>query len=371
MASAAYPGGASSVVTGANVDTFIPELWSDEVVASFQSNLVVANLVTNMDHRGKKGDKVNVPAPYRGSTAAKAAATAVTIQANSEDSIGIDIDQHWEYSRLIEDIASIQALGSARAFYTADAGYQMAKTHDQFLALNWHRFNGGNMTAATFDQTAWETGYIGSTGATLFSSASGGNGTALADAGIRAIIQKLDDNDVPMSDRVLVIPPVTKAALLGIDRFTEQAFVGEAGAGNSIRNGMVGNVYGVKVYVSTNCPVIHCNSVTNESTTNFSTAALSGTSVSGSFTDFGYSTDTQDWDTTSPTDTQYRACAMFHKSALVLCTQAGVRSQTQYKQEYLADLFTVDSVFGGQGMRVGASNAGESATAGYSIIVPA
>ena len=37
---------------------------------------------------------------------------------------------------------------------------------------------------------------------------------------------------------------------------------------------------------------------------------------------------------------------MTHKDALALITQLGVRSQTQYKQEYLGDLFTADTLYG-------------------------
>jgi len=37
---------------------------------------------------------------------------------------------------------------------------------------------------------------------------------------------------------------------------------------------------------------------------------------------------------------------LLHKDALVLAEQVGVRSQTQYKQEYLGDLFTADTIYG-------------------------
>ena len=47
-----------TVTTAAN---FIPELWSDEVIASYQKNLVLANLVTRINHKGKKGDKKGEP----------------------------------------------------------------------------------------------------------------------------------------------------------------------------------------------------------------------------------------------------------------------------------------------------------------------
>jgi hypothetical protein len=37
---------------------------------------------------------------------------------------------------------------------------------------------------------------------------------------------------------------------------------------------------------------------------------------------------------------------LFHKDALVLAEQLGVRTQTQYKQEFLADLMTADTLYG-------------------------
>ncbi len=42
----------TTTTTAAN---FIPELWSDEVVADFKKALVLANLVTNFNHTGKRG----------------------------------------------------------------------------------------------------------------------------------------------------------------------------------------------------------------------------------------------------------------------------------------------------------------------------
>ena len=59
---------------------FIPELWSDETIAAYKSNLVVANLVTRLNHKGKKGDTIHIPTPVRGSATAKAANTKVYIQ---------------------------------------------------------------------------------------------------------------------------------------------------------------------------------------------------------------------------------------------------------------------------------------------------
>ncbi len=297
MTAATYPGGASSVVTKANAGVFIPELWSDEIIAAYKQNLVMANLVSKMSFKGKKGDTLHIPKPTRGNAAVKAAATAVTIQADAETEIQVLVNKHYEYSRFIEDITETQALSSLRQFYTADAGYALARQVDTDLIQLGRNSQGGDGTIA------YNKAVIASDGATLYT---GANEAAITDAGIRKVIQTLDDADVPMDNRVLVLPPVARNVMMGLARFTEQAFVGDVGSGNTIRNGQIGNVYGVKVYVSTNC-----ETATGDA----------------------------------------RIGMMFHKDAFVLAEQMGVRAQTQYKQDYLATLFTSDMLYGVKELR--------------------
>jgi N4-gp56 family major capsid protein len=320
--------------TGATQAVFIPEIWSDDVVAAYKKNLVLSNLVTKLNHNGKKGDTIHIPSPTRGSASAKAASTQVTLIANTESEIALNINKHYEYSYIIEDIAEKQGLSSMRAFYTDDAGNALAEQVDLDLHLLGAGLNGS---------TAYSTAVIGGDGTTVFdatASTNTGNGSTLTDAGIRNMIQTMDDNDVPQSERVIVVPPVERNTLMGIARFTEQAFTGEVGTGNTIRNGQIGEVYGIPVYVSTHCPWVHVNSVTGTKSVTASSAAPTG----ASYVDLlGV---TVDWNTTSPTDTKYRACLAMHKSALVHIEQMGVRTQSQYKQEWLGDLFTADTIYG-------------------------
>lgn len=49
--------GTSNNVTTTTAAAFIPEVWSDEIVAAYKKNLVMANLVRKLSHKGKKGDK--------------------------------------------------------------------------------------------------------------------------------------------------------------------------------------------------------------------------------------------------------------------------------------------------------------------------
>jgi len=281
-------------VTNTTAATFIPEIWSDEIIAAYKKNLVMANLITKMSFKGKKGDTLHIPKPTRGAASAKASETQVTLQTATESEVQVLINKHYEYSRMIEDITEAQALASLRQFYTGDAGYALAKQVDTDLVLLGRGANGGSAANAQYAG-----GIIGSTGAAYTYGSS--NAAAIADAGIRKAIQLLDDDDVPMDGRVLVVPPVARAAMLGIDRFTEQAFRGD---GTTLKTGQFGDIYGVKVFVSTNCDTAAGNSGTD------------------------------------------RVGLMFHKDWAVLAEQMGVRSQTQYKQEYLATLFTSDMLYG-------------------------
>lgn len=288
--------GNSNNVTVTTAATFIPEIWSDEIVATYKKSLVAANLIKKMNFKGKKGDTVNIPVPTRGSASAKTANAQVNLNVATENNIPVLINKHFEYSRLIEDIVDVQALASMRQFYTDDAGYALAKQVDTSVIQLGRGVNGGDGTA---DYTG---AYSGADGTTAYTGTAG----ALTDAAIRRTIQRLDDQDVPMEGRFLIVPPSSRNTLMGLARYTEQAFVGESGSANTIRNGEIGNLYGIPVFVSSNA------------------------------------------DTATDGD---RIALMGHKDFAVLVEQMGIRSQTQYKQEWLGTLFTSDTLYGVKELR--------------------
>jgi hypothetical protein len=315
-------------------DAFIPELWSNEVLGTYKGKTVMSNLVSKVPFKGKKGDTLHIPVPGRDEASVKAAETQVNLIADTATLKDVIVDKHYEYSRLYEDIAELQALSSMRKFYTDDAGYALAKRVDRELHKVGALLNGGSVAGAT---NLYESAVIGGDGDTAFSGASSGNGTALTDAGIRKMIQTLEDQDVDSAALAMVIPPVVMHDLRGIARFTEQAFVGD---GSAIKTGNVGNLYGVEIYTSSQCPWIHTNSVTDTQSVNFNSADLTAAAYED---EFGH---TVDWSTSTPTDTKYRAGLLFHKDAIALAEQMSVRTQSQYKQEYLGTLVTSDCVFG-------------------------
>tara|TARA_B100000497_G_C7686391_1_gene416083 strand:- start:550 stop:1491 length:942 start_codon:yes stop_codon:yes gene_type:complete len=298
----------SNHVTNTTGATFIPELWSDEIVAAYKSNLVLANLVNKMPMSGKKGDTLHIPKPTRGSASAKGAESQVTLIAATESEVQVSVNKHYEYSRLIEDITDVQALASMRKFYTDDAGYALAKQVDDDLFALGKSLGDGDGS----DWTHSNSFYVdAANGIAAYAEDTVAATDVFTDLAFRELIKQLDDNDTPMEGRFIVIPPSVRQTIMGIDRYNSSDFVD----GRGVMNGQIGTLYGIDVYVSSNCPVIE-------------TAAANSASA---------------------VDT--KGAIIGHKDAMVLAEQMGVRSQTQYKQEYLSNLFTSDTLYGTQVLR--------------------
>jgi hypothetical protein len=301
MTTSTYPnmGGA---VTNTTAATFIPEIWSDEIRAAYEKNLILANLVKKMGMTGKKGDIIHIPAPIRGDAHVKASATAVTIQSNTESEVQVAVDKHYEYSRIIEDITETQALASLRNFYTSDAGYALSRQVDTDLFALGKSLGDGDGSAWTnsaaffCDATNGLTAYAGDDVTTA---------DVFTDACFRALIQKQDDADVPMDNRSFVIPPSLRNAIMGVERYVSSDFVG----GQTVQNGKIGSLYGIDVYVTSNCPV---------------TETAANNTAGG----------------------EIKAAMLIHQDTMILAEQMSIRSQTQYKQEFLGTLYTADTLYG-------------------------
>ena len=317
MANVAYPG-ATGIVGVTDAATFIPELWSDEIRAAYEKNLIVANLVKKMSMKGKKGDVIRVPAPVRGTAIAKGENTAVTIQMNAELDVTIPIDKHFEYSRLIEDIVEVQALSSLRKFYTDDAGYALARQRDTDLFNCGTGLGNGTYSAAPGAAGAsWaHTACFYPSAATTLSAYAVDtvdDNDVMLDFHFRALIERMDNADVPMDGRSFIIPPSLRNMIMGVDRYVSSDFVNSG----KVAGGKIGELYGIDIYVSSNCPVLE--------------SALENTAAS--------------------TAKDIRGAFLIHKDTFVLAEQVAIRSQTQYKQEYLATLYTADTIYGVKAFR--------------------
>tara|TARA_R110000772_G_scaffold83813_3_gene177219 strand:- start:227 stop:1174 length:948 start_codon:yes stop_codon:yes gene_type:complete len=292
-------------VTNTTAATFIPEIWSDEIVAAYKNSLVLANAVNKMSHVGKKGDTIHIPKPARGAASAKAYQTQVTLIAATETDVPVSINKHYEYSRLIEDITDVQAQPSLRKFYTDDAGYALGKQVDSDLGLLAKTFGDDNGSGS--DWVHSNSFYVdAANGIAAYAVDTVAVTDLFTDLAFRELVKELDDNDTPMDNRFLVIPPSVRSQLMGIDRYVSSDFVSSQG----VQNGLIGQLYGVDIYVSNNLPVV----------------------------------ETSGDNSASAVDTV--GAIMSQRDAMVLVEQMGVRTQTQYKQEWLGDLMTADTLYG-------------------------
>lgn len=269
-----------------------------------------------MSFVGKKGDTIHLPSPRRGSAAAKVANTKVNVDFATESEVQILIDKHFARGIAIEDILEKQALTSLRRFYTDDIGYSLAVQQDTDIIQLGREANNGAGT------NVYATAYIGGDGATAYVAGSN-NETAITDPGLRRMIQRLDDNDVPMDERFIVLPPSSKNSMLGIARFTEQAFRGD---GEALKTGMFGSVYGLDAFVTTNCDTA--------SGSNAARVALIG-----------------------------------HPDAWVMVEQQGIRVQTEYELIELSTIMVADTIYGVKLIRDGAD--AEVPASLFAMAVPA
>lgn len=246
-----------------------------------KKNLVLLPLVKHYDADVKAGGQT-LEIPNVGSITAnqKAQNTVVTLNYNTETKTTLTLNKHYESSFIVEDILKVQAAYDLRSDYTMAAAYAIAEKIDSALAI---------------DMTAAFTAY-------------GAFGTALNDNLILIVNRYLDDAKAPQTDRSFVVTPQGKQEMLAIDKYIRYDAIGIGGEQNSIRNGQIGEIYGVRVYMSQNLVQL----------------------------------------TTSPNQNSH---LFFHKDAFAIALQMEPRTQAQYKQEYLGWLVTVDVLFGDVALR--------------------
>jgi N4-gp56 family major capsid protein len=208
-----------TTTTGA---VFVPEIWAKDLMNATRSNLVLANLVKRFDDEvSAYGDKIHVGNISHLTATAVTPGSDVNTQGPTETEVAIDVDQHYESSFEIHDRLKFQAKYRLAEEYKSEAGYALAKQIDSALAGLY----------AGLSQ------YVGS------------GSVQMTDANILAAKLKLDNADVPRTNRYLVVDPAAENDLLAIDKFVRYDALG---TGDAIKNGMIGKLYGMEIFSSTN-----------------------------------------------------------------------------------------------------------------------
>ncbi|MGM1019035.1 MAG: P22 coat protein - protein 5 domain protein [Bacillota bacterium] len=212
-----------------SVQHFIPTIWSARLNESLKKNLVYGNVV-NTDYEGEiKG---------QGSTVKINSIGAITI-GNYDKVAGIGnpqeldatqktlvIDQAKYFNFQVDDVDAAQANVNLLDGGIVEASYGLANVVDQYLA--------GFYTEVKAENTMGnDTTPVTPTKDTAYD--------LLIDLGVL-----LDENNVPESERFVVVPAWYYGLLLKDARFTKDP--------NVIRTGYVGDIDGMTVYKSNNVP---------------------------------------------------------------------------------------------------------------------
>lgn len=212
-----------------SVQNFIPTIWSARLNESFKKNLVYGNVV-NTDYEGEiKGQgstvKINSIGAVTIGTYDKAAGIGNPQELNTAQKT-LTIDQAKFYNFTVDDVDAAQANVDLLSGGIVEASYGLANVVDQYIAGFYTEVKAGNTIGN-------DTTPIVPTSATAYD--------LLVDLGV-----VLDENDVPESDRFVVVPAFYYGLLVKDPRYTKDA--------NVMRTGFVGSIDNMSVYKSNNVP---------------------------------------------------------------------------------------------------------------------
>lgn len=260
-------------ITTTTAAVFIPEKWTTDIIRETEANLVLAGRVKRFDslinQNMKAGDTIHIPQLSNLVANDKLANNDVTFQAPTEGEVVLNIDKHKEASFQLEDIAAIQSNSDLNSEYTSKAGYALAEAIDSDLAAL----------------------------APTFATAVGAYNTAITTDVILDAILALDDANVPQDDRSFVYTPKVKRDIIDITEYISNDFVD----GRPVQTGLIGQLYGVQTFMSTNILV------------------------------------------TGGTDTSNM---LFHKDAIALAMQRMPRTETQRMARAIATDVVTDTIYG-------------------------
>jgi hypothetical protein len=211
-------------LTTADTSGFIAQYWAQRALDVLRNQIVALQFVardTDFAEPGWRGKAITVGYPGTFSAVDKAADTPVTPQVPANgSSITLTLNKHKVVPFLVEDFAAAQANGSLMDRYIAPATIALAEQVENDVLSQFTGFTGGTV---------------------------GTSGTNATSATVRTVDQQFNTLKSPQTDRILIVSPKDKAALLGDT--TLQSFFAFSQPG-TVKNGVIGRLYGMDVAMS-------------------------------------------------------------------------------------------------------------------------
>ncbi|MCK9370991.1 hypothetical protein M0R04_13860 [Candidatus Dojkabacteria bacterium] len=289
MATGTFP---TATMSSTTLASNIPLLWGEKINEFFKLKLMIADFFTDRSSElAGGGSALYTPNLTEFTAAAKANATAVTLNNATDTKVTLTVDQWYEVSFSIEDKEAAQVKHSyyLQERYAQGAGYTIAKKLEVALA-------------ELFDN---------------FSTTVGASTTALADSEIRAAIAALENVGIDTTQDVAFFlhPNVFWKQVQNLDKFSLAV---NSPVNDPTAKTPSATLYGIPVFVSANIQYIsgtvgRTGALAHKDALHWATSPLgSGGSLSGGSMTGKY----------------------------------GVRVQSNYIPEYLATLTTADLLYG-------------------------
>lgn len=199
---------------------------------SYKKTLVYANLC-NRDYEGEiraAGDTVRVTSISRPTinTYTRNADISYEELTDAQRTLVIDQERYWAFT--VDDVDQAQARGNVVPAAMAEASYGLADQVDQYVAGLYTGVNAAN-AIGTSAITTGDAAYTG----------------------IRKLMLKLDEANVPKAGRYVVVPSWYHSLLLENTKFTD---LSASGTSEPLMNGLVGRALGATIYASNNAPLV-------------------------------------------------------------------------------------------------------------------
>jgi len=230
--------------------TFIPAIWSSKLNVKFYANTVFGD-VSNTNWEGdikNMGDKVTINNIPTISINAYTVGQSLTYEVPTPEVIELQIDKGFYFGVNVSDVLEYQSQPNLMDTFTTDAANQMKIAVDRDCFLN-------TFSAADADNIGDTAGVLSGafnlgTDASPLDFAASSNAPEILKT-ITAMSSVLDEQNVPETDRFLVLTPYERQLLMSSP--LSQAYV--TGDSQSIlRNGKIGRIDRFDIYVSNLLP---------------------------------------------------------------------------------------------------------------------
>ena len=248
---AVYPVAAPFATNPAYSGTFIPTIWSSKLNAKFYTASTFAS-IANTNWEGEisgMGDKVVIQNIPDIAISNYVPGAGLQYQVPTPNTIELVIDKGKYYAFQVNDLLSMQSQPKLLDMFSNDAGMQMKVAIDSNCF--YETFLNG--AAANKGATAGKNSgayNLGTEGSPVQITAGSSLALLTSMAGV------LDEQNIPESERFLIIDPVTRQDLMK-SNLAQAQFMGDSKS--MVRNGLIGSIDRFDVYVSNNLPRLAAN----------------------------------------------------------------------------------------------------------------